>query len=139
MRWGVVSSDSTRQTLTPPPGEVRRELVRARAEVQFRLEDDDPPAGPPLPNLKGAVRMPPRFNATFAWGRAGRGLRCSSPSRISATISSGAAWKAASTDGAFRSVDSDSGGRRVTMREDFRMSLALCNAGAGEWRVRNRF
>jgi hypothetical protein len=56
------------------------------------------------------MRMP-RLDATLVWRRAGRGLRCSSPSRICATISTGAAWKAASTDGALRSVDSVSGGR----------------------------
>jgi len=62
-----------------------------------------------------------------ACGRAGWGLRCSSPSRISATTSGGATWKAASTDGAFLSADSGASGWGGAMQGDFSMPLVLCN------------
>ena len=59
-------------------------------EVQLGFVEHQPPAGAAAAAIERAVEMPASLDEALACRKAGRGLRKSSPSRISATLFSGA-------------------------------------------------
>ena len=78
-----------RQALASPGGEVGDDDRRSEVQARARSTIHQPP-GPPLAVVEARPRACPWSPWAPACLRAGRGLRKSSPSRISATLFSGA-------------------------------------------------
>ncbi len=66
--------------LPAPARQVRDEDVPAQVELGFG--NDPPPPGPPRPRWNAPPTSIPSVEAASAWGLAGRGDTCNSPSRI---------------------------------------------------------